>query len=155
MLPQNGAGFKPQHAAQGAHTPSQSIPLYVPGRDKPVAFLCPCGHSYELRKGIQPHQILHKPPGAIAWAEEVLNEARGRGATQMRVTDLVTGTVYTCSFADFDRYRVPVNRGYGPQWALEPGRWSINGARPVLQAREEAQEAKSSQLSLFALEGAD
>lgn len=145
MLPQNGAGFKPQTSAHATRTPSQSIPLYVPGRAQPVAFLCGC----ELRKGMRPEHYLHKPPGAIAFAQEVLNEARRLGATTVRVNDLATGAVYTCSFADFDRYRVFVNRGYGPQWALEPGRWSINGAAPVLTAREEAQEAKQWQLSLL------
>ena len=128
------------------HSSSQSrIPLYVAGRANPVAFV----RGDLLEKGIRPEHILRKPPGAIAFAETVLQEAARLGVKSIKVTDTATGTVYRCTFADFDRYRVIVNRGFGRQWALERGRWSINGAKSEHQAREEAQAAQGTQLALF------
>lgn len=138
MYTNSRGGGKPQSAGE-------NVPLYVAGRGKPVAFVS----RGVLRKGIRPEHFLRKPPGAIAFDESIMVEAVRHGAHAIEVTDLERGTVYTCSMADFRRWCFTVDRGFGRQWALERGRWSIDGATPLLQAREEAQAAKDSQLSLF------
>lgn len=148
MLSQSAANYKRQ-PAQTTRDAIDTIPVFAEGISQPVAFIRGKPPRRVLCKNIMPNHYLTKPAGAIAFAEEVLEKARALGVALVVVTDRVSGTTYRCTFEDFDRHRILVNRGHGRQWALERGRWSIDGAMPLLQAQEEAQQAKHLQLSLF------
>lgn len=130
-------------------THATSIPLYAPGRaGSPVAFV----RGRTLCKGIHATHYLTRPAGAIAFDANVLADAERLGAVRVEVRDRDSGTVYTCSLASFRAHGFSVTRGYGRQWGLERGWWSIDCAPGVLDERERTQAAKRSQLSLWGAE---
>ena len=122
-----------------------STPLYVSGRPKPVAFVV----GVKLRKGIDFNKHLVLKPRAIAFDSEVLTQAENLGVQLIEVKDTTTGDVWTIAFADFQRYRFSVNRGFGQQYATELGRWQRNGQPSELTEREQLQANKQSQMGLF------
>lgn len=124
-----------------------SVPLLVPGRPRPVAFL----NGRTLKKGIQPSHILNKPR-AICFDATVIDQAEAAGAITIRVT--CENTTYTTDMERFRRYAFPVCRNAGRQLGMELCRWSVDGAEPVQDARERQQAARDSQLGLFAMGGA-
>lgn len=105
-------------------------PLFVAGRRHPVAILC----GDVLSKKIRSEHLLRNPV-AIAFDRGVLGEAERLGARFVRVEQDDSGTVYTCSLADFRRFGVAIDRGFGAQLALPLARWSIDGAMPTAEAR--------------------
>jgi len=78
-----------------------------------------------LRKAVSAsHHFLRVPP-AIAFDTSILDAARQAGVSRVEVTDRETGRVYTAALADFDRWGVPINRGFGEQRALPLARWQV------------------------------
>lgn len=128
-------------------TQNQTVPLFVSGRPKPVAYFAP--HTRTLQKGCDFTKHLVRTPRAIAFDADILTQAETLGAQHIRVKDISTNDIWTISFADFQRYRFSVNRGFGQQYATELGRWQRNGEQSELAKREQLQAAKSSQLSIF------
>ncbi len=141
MLPQSRGEFKPHRAA--AH----SVPIYVPGRDKPIGHVSGGAFRKTVRSSLH---FLHRPP-AIAFDMSTLRDAQGAGATRAVVTDADTGRVYGAPLELVLACGFSVKRGHGAQWALGLAYWSVNGAPSEMEAREAAQAAQNSQLSLFEL----
>lgn len=132
----------PQHSS---FNPQSSTPLFVPGRRNPVAFL----NGRTLKKGIEPRHFLNRPR-AICFDRSIIDEAQRQGATEIRV--ICESTIYTSTMERFRRYCFPLNRLAGAQLGLELARWSIDGATPELDRREQAQALKDSQLGLWGVE---
>lgn len=131
MLPQVGA-------ARAAQTP-----LYAAGRSHPVANLL----GDLLHKHIRPEHFLTRPAG-IAFDVALLRQAAQLGAQRVQVS-CSDGRTFGCTFDDLRRYGFQIDRGFGPQWAMPLGRWSIDGAQPEQQVKDEARAVASAQLSLF------
>jgi hypothetical protein len=80
------------------------------------------------------HLLTHPP--AIALSVDSLKQAKALGATEIRITDRETGTVYSADIAYFEHYSFPVQRGgYEAQRALPLERFSVTmTATPAYQS---------------------
>lgn len=128
-------------------TQNQTQPLFVSGRQNPVAYHDP--RTKTLQKSCDFTKHIVRTPKAIAFDADVLAQAEKLGAQHVKVKDITANDIYTIEFADFRRYQFPVNRGFGSQFAVEIGRWSRNGEPSELAKREQLQANKQSQMSLF------
>ena len=114
---------------QGNHT---TMPVYnASGR------ICGEIAGAVLQKTAKRNHMLQRPAG-WGWDVAILDHAKGQGCTHTEVT--CEGVIYRASLADFERYGVPVNRGYGAQVALPLLHW---------QKRRVGEDAPAAQLSLF------
>lgn len=130
---------------------SSSIPLFVAGRPKPVAFVDP--RTKTLYKTVSEKHLLTRPR-AIAFDVSVLHDAVEAGAVVIRVTHAETGRVLTTTIDTFRTVGFKVNRGFGLQWALALDAWSVDGAQPERERLAEIAAAKVAaadvqQLGLF------
>jgi hypothetical protein len=128
------------------------IPLYVPGRPKPVAGVCvrPDG-QIELHKWIRASVHLTTTPRAIAFDADLFRYACELGAQVVRVKDIETDYIYTTDVATFNRYAFTQDRAFGAQRFLKLEHWSINGAPPAYTPpAARAPEPEELQLGLFA-----
>lgn len=73
-----------------------------------------------LKKNAQPNHMLRRPAG-WGWDKAILEEARGAGCTHTEIT--CRGVVYRAALANFTRYGVKINRGYGEQVILPLMHW--------------------------------
>lgn len=89
-----------------------------------------------LQKAAKPNHML-KRPAAWGWDRAIIEQARAAGCTHTEIT--CQGVTYRASLADFERYGVAVNRGYGAQVALPLLHWQ----------KRKAGEAAPVQLGLF------
>lgn len=131
------------------------IPLYVPGRPKPVAGVCvrPDG-QIELRKWIRASVHLTTTPRAIAFDADLFRYACELGAQVVRVKDIETDCIYITDAATFERYAFTQDRAHGAQRFLKLEHWSVNGAPPAYTPpAARAPEPENLQLGLF-VEGA-
>lgn len=128
-------------------TQNQTVPLFVTGRPKPVAYFAT--QTRTLQKGIDFTKHIVRQPRAIAFDADVLAQAEKLGAQHIQVKDITTNDIWTITFADFRCYQFSVNRGFGLQYATEFGRWQRNGQPSELAKREQLQANQKSQLNLF------
>lgn len=141
----------PSERAVKSRGSSSSIPLYVAGRDKPVAYVDP--YTKILYKQVaEKHMLLR--PRAIAFDVSVLHAAEKHGAVYIRVTHAETGRVMTCTVETFRELGFAVRRGFGNQWALALDAWSVDGQQPERDRQAEVQAAKAAtaemqQLDMF------
>lgn len=141
-------------ASGGVKTRRTSIhPLYVPGRDRPVAFVnVPARLLYKTVDGRK--HFVKMPPG-IAFDDDVLRRAVELGAVNVQVTDSATNPAnhYTVELATFLRHAEVVNRGFGRQLALRFAYWRKNGAPSEVehQAEAEAQRAAAAEMQQLGL----
>lgn len=97
---------------------------------------------------------LNRPP---AWAIDCqdLKNAERLGATRIEIHDCETQIIYTSTVENFRAHALPVNRGFGPQLALELKYWGIvatlatGGINPVKTGRVERAKPQALQLGLF------
>lgn len=73
-----------------------------------------------LQKQAKRNHMLQRP-AAWGWDVAILDHAKGAGCTHTEIT--CEGVIYRASLADFERYGVAVNRGYGAQVALPLLHW--------------------------------
>ena len=93
-----------------------------------------------LHKVIRDQHVLRRPP-AIAFDAAIIAEAARRGVRTVSVLNADSGRSYAVTLADFQRYGIRFNRGWGDQLALELKYWAIDGAPP--QALRQAEIAAS------------
>lgn len=87
-------------------------PIYLNGRV--VGSVC----NDVFRKRIRgSRHLLHSPP-AISCDVAVMQQAEAAGAVVFEVLDVESKTIYQASIAHFWKAGVPINRGFGKQWAL-------------------------------------
>jgi hypothetical protein len=94
---------------------------------------------------------LKRPP---AWAVDArdLVEAERRGAVRIEICDLETQITYTATIEQFRARALPVNRGYGPQLALELRDWTYTAPLKtggVLAVKVSDPRPRPRQISLF------
>jgi len=119
-------------------------PYSLDGR--PVAWF----NGNTLYKTIDGEKHLLRKPKAIAWAACIVDDAVGRGCTQLEVLDRRTRVTYRSSAERFQTFAGRLNRGYEEQRFLTLDRWDKempNGSRVV--AVLPRQPVPSPQLSLF------
>ena len=75
-----------------------------------------------LSKHAKREHMLQRPP-AWAWDDCILDAAERGGAVYTEVT--CGNLIYRASLADFRRYGLPVNRGYGKQTGLALTYWHV------------------------------
>lgn len=124
-----------------------SVPIYLPGRDKPIGYVS----GQFFRKTIVGSKHMLRSPKAIGFELCTLDDAGKAGATDVSITDSETGHTYCAPIATVRHYGFPVVRGHGRQIALALDYYSIDGATPVAEQRAAAtnQERKDLQLGLF------
>ena len=108
------------------------------------------GRTIAIRRG----EVLYKE---LYGSKHMLQRPRGWGFDSdvlgtlasplvIQITDRETGCIWRASVADFRRWGVAVNRGYGAQVCLPLPYWSVDGQPPkAAEARPPAAE----QLSLW------
>lgn len=67
------------------------------------------------------HQ-LRKPP-SWAWDKSVIEEAEKLGGEKTQIIDSETNTKFISTFADFRKFGISINRGFGEQIALPIAYW--------------------------------
>lgn len=76
---------------------------------------------------------LRKPP-ALALSSDSLLQAENLGATSIKITDMESGRVYSCSIEHFRRYAFDLQRGgFENQKALPLDRWDVTGGKVARQ----------------------
>ena len=78
-----------------------------------------------LRKAVLASKHFLRTPRGIAFDVAILDAARRAGVTTVEVYEREQQRTYTATLADFERWGVPVNRGFGAQRALPLERWKI------------------------------
>ncbi len=127
---------------------------------RPVASVEPDG---VLLRWAKPSDLLRQP-ASFAFHPDVLDEARARGATLVRVIlrdPPHAAVIYEAPLADFDSHGLVISRGYGRQVALTLDWWRIDGspsrveqrAEKVSSGRTSGGSGTPSQLSLFGAVG--
>lgn len=136
-----------QKTAHNTQHRGQSVPIYLPGRDKPIGYV----NGQFFRKTIVGSKHMLRSPKAIAFELCTLDDAEKAGATHVSITDSETGRTYCAPIATVRRYGFPVVRGHGRQIALALDYYSVDGATPVaeLRAAQTNQERLDLQLELF------
>ncbi|RIK36217.1 MAG: hypothetical protein DCC55_27965 [Chloroflexi bacterium] len=135
----------------GQYPRTQNTPLYVTGRDKPVAFVNQ--RRRLLFKTVDGRKHFVKIPPGIAFDDDVLRQAGELGATDIEVTD---GTsphrdTYRTGLSTFLRHAEVVNRGHGRQLVLRFTYWRKNGAPSEIERQAEQQAAKQAAASVVQL----
>jgi hypothetical protein len=137
ILSHDNAAYKTQtgpHPLIADLAPGGEIPLYVPGRPKPVAGVSVRADGLiELHKWIKASVHLATTPRGIAFDARLFAYACELGAQVIRVKDIETGSVYTTDVATFERYSFVNDRAHGVQRFLKLQHWSIDGAPPQYQ----------------------
>jgi hypothetical protein len=95
-------------------------------------------------------------PPAIAWADEVIEQAKSIDAPGFRVVDLETNKVYLTTLDNFERHSFKVHRGaFEPQHAMRLEMWDVSGgfhtgdANKAFKSYYKRQATQDQQLSLF------
>lgn len=124
------------------HTSGQrNIPLYAPGRDRPVAFFSPPLRLLHKTVADGRRHFLKVPP-SIAFDDDILRQAGELGAVDIAVTDGSTGAIYRCTLGVFRAHCEVVDRGFGRQLCLRFTWWSRNGAPSEAEQHEAAEDAR-------------
>lgn len=74
-----------------------------------------------------------RTPRAIAFDTLMLDAAQRAKVTAIEVLDTETGTLYTATLGDFERFGLSLNRGFGPQRALPLDRWHVQRPGDAVQ----------------------
>jgi hypothetical protein len=70
-----------------------------------------------------------RTPPSIALSIESLEQAEKFGASEIQVTDVETGRIYSCSIEHFKKYAPPIQHGgFEPQLALPLERFDISSS---------------------------
>lgn len=139
-----------QNVAHSKHC--KPVPLFVAGREKPVAFFSP--RQKLLYKTIDGRKHFVRVPPGLAFDDGILQQAGNLGAVDIAVTDGATGDAYRCALETFLSHCEVVDRGYGRQLVLRLAWWSRNGQPSEMERIRSTQEAKAAaaevqQLGLF------
>lgn len=81
------------------------------------------GETYFKNVSGSVHRLKRPPAWALSCAD--LAEAERQGAVRIEILDIETQITYATSIENFRARALPVNRGYGPQMALEIKHWGI------------------------------
>ncbi|RIK26715.1 MAG: hypothetical protein DCC55_39820 [Chloroflexi bacterium] len=127
----------------GQYPRTQNTPLYVTGRDKPVAFVNQ--QRRLLFKTVDGRKHFVKIPPGIAFDDDVLHQAGELGATDIEVTDGASPhrDTYRCTLDTFLRHAEVVNRGHGRQLVLRFTYWRKNGQPSEIERQAEQQAARA------------
>ena len=79
-----------------------------------------------LQKIVKGSKHMLRKPKSWAWDKSVLDEAEKSGGRIVEITDSETNTKFISSFADFRKFGIPINRGFGEQIALPMAYWSVD-----------------------------
>lgn len=113
------------HSTDGAQV--QAVRAGATGR------VCAAIEGHVLRKTVRRSlHFLRKPPG-IAFDVRILEEARAAGVLAVLVVESEQAHIYTASLGDFERWGVPLNRGYGAQLALPLEHWQVRRPGDAVQ----------------------
>ena len=79
-----------------------------------------------LQKKVKGSKHMLRKPKGWAWDKSVIEEAEKSGGRIVEITDSETNTKFISTFADFRKFGIPINRGFGDQIALPIAYWSTD-----------------------------
>ena len=119
-LDSDSSGQRPSHRYNT--TPGRDVQELRAGAS---GKMCAAIEGDTLRKTVLASKHFLRKPPAIAFDVAILDAARQAGVERVEVLDRESGRNYTATLADFDRFGVSLNRGFGVQLALPLARWQV------------------------------
>lgn len=87
-----------------------------------------------LEKCVSSDRHMLIDPLGWAWDVEILEKARKAGVERTLIIDKGANKTYKALLSDFDRFGIPVDRGYGRQICLPLKYWNFQGQEESVRA---------------------